>query len=60
MYRINEAVMSWVRPAALIYVLGIAGYMEIRQLKVSEFFIGIVTTVIIWFFKSRDESKKET
>ena len=55
----NEIIMSYARPFALVVVLLAVVYMETMQLKVSEFFIGISTTVIVWFFKSRDESGKQ-
>lgn len=54
----NEIIMGYARPLALVAVLGCAIYMEINQLKVSEFFIGVATTVIVWFFKSRDDAGK--
>lgn len=53
----NQKIMAWVRPFALIIVMLTAVYMEVMQLKVSEFFIGVATTVIVWFFKSRDDEK---
>jgi len=54
----NDKILSWVRPLALIVVLMVAAYMEVMQLKVSEFFIGLCTLVVTWFFKSRDEGNK--
>jgi hypothetical protein len=50
--------MAYARPFALIVVLLTVVFMEVMQLKVSEFFIGIATTVVVWFFKSRDDEKK--
>lgn len=55
----NEIIISYARPLALIAVLGCAIYMEMNQLKVSEFFIGIATTVVVWFFKDRDEKSRQ-
>ena len=55
----NEMIIAWVRPSALILILGVVGYMEVSQLKVSEFFIGIATTVVVWFFKSRDDESRK-
>ena len=53
----NEMIMAWVRPAALIIILAVVCYMEILQLKVSEFFIGIATMIVVWFFKDRDQKQ---
>ncbi len=55
----NEMIMAWVRPAALIIVITVACYMEIFQLKVSEFFIGLVTTIVVWFFKDRADEQRQ-
>lgn len=54
----NEIIISYTRPVALLGVLIVIGYMEMNQYKVSEFFIGIATTVVVWFFKTRDDEKK--
>lgn len=54
----NEIIMSYARPFALICVLLTAVYMEVMQYKVSEFFIGLCTLVVTWFFKSRDDENK--
>lgn len=51
--------MAYARPFALVLVLVCAVYMEVMQYKVSEFFIGLCTLIVTWFFKSRDEEKKE-
>ena len=55
----NDNILAWVRPAALLVVLAVAAYMEVMQLKVSEFFIGLCTLVVTWFFKSRDEGSQK-
>lgn len=55
----NEIIMAYARPFSLVVVLLTVVYMETMQLKVSEFFIGIATTVVVWFFKSRDEESKK-
>lgn len=55
----NEIIMSYARPFVLVCVVVTAIYMEIMQLKVSEFFIGLCTLVVTWFFKSRDEENKK-
>jgi hypothetical protein len=55
---VNGIIMAYARPFSLVVVLLTVVYMEIMQLKVSEFFIGIATMVVVWFFKSRDEEKQ--
>ena len=55
----NEEIMSWVRAGAVIVVLGTSSYMEISQLKMSEFYIGLAMTIVVWWFKDRGDEKRQ-
>ncbi len=54
----SKTLQGWVRP--IITILGMAGVTAGFFLKMisPEAYLGIVTLAVTWWFKSRDEEKK--
>ena len=50
--------MKWIRPAIVVLLIltAIAGFFTDRL--TSEFISGLITGLAVWWFKSRDDEKK--
>ena len=52
-----ELIRGSVRPLVTLFVVGVSGYMVVRQLPIPEVWVGFTSMIVTWWFLSRKNGK---